>query len=337
MKAAPWAIVAIAVCLGGSASSQEGPLLSLRCQPPSARARDPRLGLEGSASLPDSVVLKISIHTVGEAVAGKGLKTFSVGVGGGLAEMKGKKFGYEPVVPGAGQYVIVVDLMDEYQKPAVRDSLKQVKQRRWTFEFSAWSDDLAAQWDARLQDLDRLSADTASFVKRYGDACASEAAWNAVSKELLKESSQLLAKLQTTPAKAVFPAAHSQIMLTVQQLQSCMGLLSWKDGKFKGATSYHSKDEPCKTFRGEEFRFEHYKRYLEEANEIAGRELALWAIKDMRRAQGKRSAQLENALRASAAHVGFSGFVERLQAATPEDLADLEKAVRIAAPTPKAQ
>ena len=337
-KAARGALVAVALFLGSAASSsQEGPILSLKCQPPAARARDPRLNLEGSASLPESAVLKISIHSVGEVLAGKGLKGVTLGVGGGLAEIKGKKFGFDPVVPGAGQYVIVVDLMDEYQKPALRDDLKKVKQRRWTFEFPAWSDDLASQWEPRLQDLDRLSAEVSSFVKRYGEGCASEVAWNAISKELLKESSTLLGKLQTTPAKALYPAAHSQILLTVQQLQSCMSLLSWKDGKFKGATSYHSKDEPCKTFRGEEFKFEHYQRYLTEAGEIAGRELALWAIKDLRRSQGKRSAQLETALRACASHAGFSAFSERLLTATPEDLVELEKAVRAAAPTPKAQ
>lgn len=69
-----------------------------------------------------------------------------------------------------------------------------------------------------------------------------------------------------------------------------------------------------------------FRRYVEQSVPLAGREFALWVIKDLRRA-GTGGGRTE-ALNARASHPGLEAFVERLAKARPEDLETLEKEIR---------
>ncbi len=67
------------------------------------------------------------------------------------------------------------------------------------------------------------------------------------------------------------------------------------------------------------------KKYLTEASEAAGREFALWVIKDIRRA-GKVSETLIRAIKNHADHPGLSLYTNRLQQG--EHLEELENLIR---------
>jgi hypothetical protein len=70
-------------------------------------------------------------------------------------------------------------------------------------------------------------------------------------------------------------------------------------------------------------------KHAEAAKGLAGREFALWIVKDFRR--GGLRPELGEAVRKRASHAGLSAFAERLEKVgegSGEDLDGLEKGIR---------
>ena len=99
----------------------------------------------------------------------------------------------------------------------------------------------------------------------------------------------------------------------------------WKAGKFSGVAAYHNKNEPEMNFRQEDFTFSNFRRYVDEAIDISGREFALWIVKDLRRA-GRRTIHGE-AVRRHAQRPGVAEYAARLGEES-EALAQLEEDIR---------
>jgi hypothetical protein len=80
--------------------------------------------------------------------------------------------------------------------------------------------------------------------------------------------------------------------------------------------------------RNEEFDFQVLREQVKGAVRLAGREFALWVLKEFRRA-GMREGLLE-CVREQAEHAGVSVFAERLERLTTADvnLLELEKEIR---------
>jgi len=333
MKTLIVAAATVAFLAGGL---QDEPQVTLLCKPPARGAKFPRLRFDGTAPYPDKTVMRMHLFRQSEVWAGGRIERIATGTGGGLVEVSGKKFAYEPGVDGPGEYMVHVDFVEENQRASVLESMKgKLQRKRWSFTFPAWNDELAGQLSVKLQDVDALASESLDLIRKYEKACVSKQSWDAESKALTRECMQLLAKIDRSDAKSVYSAAMSQIHYTVRSVHGTSPYFHWEKGQFAGGKSYHAEGEEIKTHRQEKYSFDNLRRYVEDAVPVAGRELGLWVIKDLRRTAGTLKGEMADVLKAQAQHAGLAPFVEFLQKATPADLDGLEKDLRAGVPEKK--
>ena len=283
--------------------------------------------VKGSVPLPDGAILKVTLHRLTEQwVAGR-LEATPQEAGGGLARIEGGRFSLESAWEGPGLCSIRATLDENFQDPALRDALKRKPaDSEWKRSSAAWDHTLVSQLTAGLAELDRTAAGVLDFLRELELATASEDSWKVEKKTLTRKGTALLAQLDKSGTRTLFPAAHGQIRSTIGDLVSNARNFVWKDGKFAGAAAYHNKNEPEMNFRHENFTFVNFRRYVEESIGVAGREFALWIVKDLRRT-GRRDVHGE-AVRRHSERAGVKEFVPRLQAES-EDLARLEEDIRM--------
>jgi hypothetical protein len=330
------AVVVAAMALGSAVGlAQDKPEMAkpdgdmtLACKAPSAKAKTPLLKFEASTPFPDHTVLKVNLKRSYEDFSYNRVVAMQSDAGGGAVEVKGKKFVFEPPVEGPGAYALQVMYLDEFQRQTVKDMLKgKVDKKLWKFEFLAWTDDLIPQLGPKLEDIAALSRESLDMLKRFDDAVQSEQTWRAMQKDLVALNAKLQRKLETSDAKAFFPASLNQIFYTIRSVQGTSPYFHFENGKFAGGKSYHADNQEIKSHRNEPFTFMNLRKYCDEAVPLAGRELGLWLVKDMKRA-GMIRPEVQDALKKYATHPGLAPFVERLTAATPADLETLEKDLR---------
>ncbi len=220
-----------------------------------------------------------------------------------------------------------MDLRDHDQPASVREALraKPPPARAWRFGFPWWGRELALRLGDALDRVDRNAAQALDVLRRFEKACASQASWQAAQKGHILEGQRALGEVQRLEAEAIYPAGVREIRCTLQLVVGNTSNFHWEDGKFVART-YYTNDKVIPTHRGEAFDFAALRRYVEEAPAVAGREAALWAVREIRRG-GDRKA-LDAFLTANAAHPGVAPYVERLAKAAPEDLDPLEEAIR---------
>jgi hypothetical protein len=282
--------------------------------------------VKGSVPLPDGAVLKVTLHRLTERWVAGHLEAVPQEAGGGLARIDGGRFSLESAWDGPGVCSIRATLDENFQEPALRDALKgKTAAAEWKRSGAAWDNTLLPQLTAGLAELDRVAADALAFLRELEQATASEDLWKGEKRALTRKGNVLLAQLDKSATRTPFPAAHGQIRSTIGDLVSNARSFVWKDGKFSGAAAYHNKNEPEMNFRHENFTFANFRRYVDESAWIAGREFALWIVKDLRRA-GRREVHRE-AVRRHADRPGVKEFAPRLEAES-EDLATLEEDIR---------
>ncbi len=316
---------------GFARDTQDEYALSLTCKPPAARSRTPKLRLDGQVPLPEDAILKLNILKQFEVWAGQRIETTTMTTGGGFAEVKGKKFLFEPGIDSPALYQVDVIYAEGNQTVKVAQSLKgKLSSKIWNFKFPGWGDELAKELMPKLLELESLRTDSLELVRKYEKSCVSQQAWNAEAKQINKENATLQAKLERSDARNLYPAAYSQIFFTIRSLQGTSPYFHWENGKFGGGKSYHADNQDIKTHRDEKYDYTNLKRYVEESDVVAGREFCLWVVKDLRRAAGKLSFDLAEALKTHALRPGIAPWAERLQKAVPEDLDPMEKEIRTA-------
>lgn len=320
-------MIAPLLILAASLTAQEEePAVKAAWKVPPSRSRMPVLRLEGTSTLPEGAILRVALFRLSEQPAGLGVHPLALESGGGLVEVLGRRFRYESMWQGPGLYRAVVTLSDQNQRPEVLDAIRgKYPVRAWKFEAPAWDDELASQLGPGLRGLGNLVAEAGELIRRYERASETESAWAAERKALLRDSQAFLNKLERTEVQKLYPAAHAQVYYSLRNVQGSARYFSWKDGKFAGAISYHDNKEPAKTYRQETFTYDNFRRYLDEAVSIAGREFALWVIKEARR--GGMREPLLRALRENAQRTGVAPFAERLEKA-PDEADPLETEIR---------
>ncbi len=326
--------VLAAVALGSLAIAQDKPSdkpeneITLACKAPSAKARNPQIRFEAGTPFPDHTVLKVNLKRSFEDFSFNRVVAIQADAGGGAVEVRGRKFVFEPPVEGPGAYAVYVMYLDEFQRQTVKDQLKgKVDKKLWKFEFLAWTDDLIPQLGPKLEEIAVLARESTAMLKRFDDAVQGEATWKAMQKDLVALNAKLQRKLETSDAKAFFPASLNQIFYTIRSVQGTSPYFHFENGKFAGGRSYHADNQEIKSHRNEPFTFMNLQKYVDEAVPLAGREMGLWLVKDMKRA-GLVRPDVQAALKKYAEHPGLAPFVERLAAATPTDLDALEKDLR---------
>jgi hypothetical protein len=317
------------VLLGGAlpASSQDQIPVDLACKVPQGKFKVPQLQFEGTAPFPDKAILKLTLQRTREQYLGGQLRTVPEEVGAGLVQIKSHKFSLQRIWELPGGCVASLDLQDHLQTPTVLPLLQgKLAVRQWRFEFPGWGDELVPQLGPALEEIGVLAQETRDLVKKVEAACVSEETWLADKERLLGEVNQLRHKLQSSGVARLYPASLSQLHYTVSDIFRGSFSFVWNDGRFAVGASYANRGQPATTSRQEVFNFENLLRYVEEAPALAGREFALWILKDLRRG-GPRDAIIE-VLRNQAEHPGVSVFAERLERATAGDLEALEKEIR---------
>jgi hypothetical protein len=282
--------------------------------------------VKGSLALPDGAVLKVTLHRLTERLVAGRLEPVPQEAGGGLARVEGGRFSLESAWEGPGICTIRATLDENFQDPGLRDAIQRKSTApEWTRSGAAWDQTLIPQLTAGLAEFDRASAGALDFLRELEQATASEESWKVEKKALTRKGNALLAQLDKSATRTLFPAAHGQIRSTIGDLVSNARSFVWKDGKFAGAAAYHNKNEPEMNFRKEDFTFANFRRYVEESTGVAGREFALWIVKDVRRA-GRRDVHAE-AVRRHEDRRGMKEFAPRMQSES-EDLARLEEDIR---------
>lgn len=285
----------------------------LAVKAPLLRDPQPILKVEGPVDLPDGTEVIILLSRRRETLAGGRLVPLAIEAGASTGFAKGKKFKAEMAWSGPGEYLVSVGLFGGPAKGLVQYTL------------AGWGDDAIGRASERLPEIGAVAKEALDLILRLEAACVSKIAWERQKKNLTDETRALLARLDRMEAARYYSAAHEQIWYSLFNIAGSVEYFAWKEGAVSVET-YHANREPVKTFRGDAFSFETFRKYVEEAVPAAGRELALWAVRDLRRA-GPRPAVAE-ALRLHAAHAGLSDFAERLGKAAPEELDGLEKAIR---------
>lgn len=339
------AILGTALLAGAVPAQQENETkMALAAKVPNPKAKRPLLQCDGQVPLPDMSVLFVSVARSYENWSGGRLEPAQSGAGGLMAQVKERKFSLGNPIDGPGLFDVRVDFREELQNPKVMEFLKKtpVQPRSWRFTFSAWNDELVQALVSNLQELDSLAQEAGEMVKKFEQACAKEEVWKATAKDITAENSKLLKRCEQSGLKALYPAALTQVHYSVRNLQGNSPYFSFDAGKFAGATSYHADNQKLKTFREEDFTFENFKRYCQEASSVAGREFSLWIVKDFFRNNKQLSSDAAEAVKQMKAHPGVADFAERLVALKTEDEAKiLEKDIRAAklapgqAPPPK--
>ncbi len=312
--------------LPGAASPQaEETTLSLKLAALPTKAK-PRMQLEGAASLPDATVLRVTLHRLQEHAAGGQILTTSNISRGGFTPVKGRKFGYNAIVEGAGAYRAVVELLDEDQAPALREGLKgKARQRRWEFDFPAWTDESLAGLGPRLAEIEAAVKETVEVIRQFARASAAASTWKAESARLAKQAGDLIARIDKSEYARLYTAAAGELVAVLRNVQANANYLVFTpDGKLEGAFDYHTGGK-AETYRAEEFSFDRMAKYAEEVVDLGGREFCLWLVKDVRRSGSLRE-PLRKALKELEKRPGVDPHAEALERG--EDLDDLEKLLR---------
>jgi len=291
----------------------------------------PTLRLEGeSSTLPEGVILNMEILQVSERAAGPNLTTSGNSYHSDRVKVQRKKFVYvSPAGTSPGFYRVVVRLMDDMQGSRSRAALKEAGTpvpQEWAFDYAAWGDDLAGRLSSALLEFDGQVTEAKAMMDRFAQATSQKAIWEANGKTLDRDASRMIADVSKSEAKQLFPAGAGEITTVLGSAQSSTRFCVFSaDGKFEKVHNYHNPDGKAVTHRQEEFNWDNLKKYLDEAMELAGREYALWVVKDARRA-GRVSEALAKAVKDQAAHPGVSLYVNRLQQG--DRLDELEQLIR---------
>jgi len=304
--------------------------MELACTAVPTRNR-PSLRLEGQApTLPDGVILGVELITVRERAAGPNLTTGGTACHTDRVKLQRKKIAYtSPAGTPPGFYRVVLRLMDDLQGTRSRGALKDagtMVPQEWAFDFAAWGDELAGRLSPALVEFDGLVTEARTQIARFEKATSSKPLWEAEGKNLDRDISRLMNDIERSEAKQFYPAAGGEVNSILGSVQSNSRYCVFgADGKLEKVRNYHNPDDKATTHRQEEFNWDNFKKYLDESLEIAGREYALWVIKDTRRA-GRVTEGLVKAVKDQAGHAGVSLYVNRLQEG--DRLDELEAIVR---------
>ncbi len=180
--------------------------MELKCVAVPSRGR-PHIRLEGQApTLPEGARLSINLIRIEERISEGRLI-----VGGEFyhseitaVDRKGR-IAYSCAVGGPGYFRAVVKLSEEIQGARSLDALKKAKTlmpQEWTFDYTAWGDELAGRLSPALQEFDALAGQATALVGKYAEASAQRALWEASRNALDRESARLLNDISKSEAKS---------------------------------------------------------------------------------------------------------------------------------------
>jgi hypothetical protein len=310
-----------------TAPSEQDRTVSLTATLPGPRDRSPLLRVEGTADLPERMILKVSVHRLLERTLGARLVLTPETAASGITEVRAGRFSYTSPWEIPAPARVVVAVIDDFQREELKGNFGG---RTWTFEFPGWSGDLAPRLSPSLREADLLIAEVRDLLSRIEAAVVTEISWKAAEPAHLDRARKLKERLEAAPSRRLHPASIDLLRDTVNALTGAAPHFKWEEGKHVGPVTYYAGGARMKDFRNQEFGLDRLRAYAGEAEAVAGRETALWAVKEVRR--GGPRPPLEAVLLEQAAHAGLIPFAARLREASPEQLGALEAEIRGGAP-----
>jgi len=289
----------------------------------------PTFLFRATSTLPDGVLFKIRPSSFEETWDAGRIVPVSREGRSDVVPLKDGRFEFLWESSGPRLLRLAVGAPDEEQDVEVLRTLS-VKEtdRSWTFEYLGWDESLLPLLGPQLVEVGDLARELRDLLARVEAACSSEAQLLALKDALIRDAQKLQSRTDNFAAKSVYPAALHQLAYTARDVATSIPDFKWVEGKFQGPVTYYTGNKKKQTFRQEAFEFAALRQYLDEAEVLAGREFALWILKDRRRSG------LQEAHRALVKEMskrpGVAGFVGRLLVDDPdqrleEDLRTLAK------------
>jgi hypothetical protein len=282
------------------------------------------LKFEGKAVFPDGTVLKGTLYLVEERLVERALSPELAEIEGQVATVEGRRVAFTLAVKNPGLYRLVVELREDLQEPDLARSITSSLPGKWSFDHAVWGDDYAVRLGSKLGDFDLQVETSVALIRRFLQASASGQAWKEHYPLLDKDLGAFLKKFDQTALEGVFPASVLELRCTMRNLKgNAEAMVFAEDGSCKGSIDYRTQ-KPTKTIHSQDFTLEAILKDLEAVRAAAGREFALWLIKDFRRAAARP--ELTSLLRAEAKHPGVAPYVEALDGFKDAD--GVEKQIR---------
>ena len=202
-----------------------------------------------------------------------------------------------------------------------RVKLKQANQEVWSSDLIVADPAQPEKLRRGLDEVAILAQRSYQIVRECEGACISEKDWRARGKRLLARVDRLRKELSKTAAKSPYPVSLGQVRSAITAIKNAALDFKWKDGKFDPSTYY--------TDAGVEelFSFGPLRTLLEKAIPLAGRELSLSAVKDLRQS-GRLRPEIAETLRLHEDRPGVRDYVKRLTSAGADELDALEREIR---------
>lgn len=259
--------------------------VTLKARLPAPRARTPLLRLEGGAELPDGFRLFVTVTRERETFDGRRLRPEPSSLDGGYVEVLRGRFGIDVPWREPGPFVVRADGGEAHQTPETRAAVKSAPPARdWRFAGWGWTDALVDGLAAAGDEIDAAAADLLAAVKEVEAACASKERWTREAPRLRPVARALRERMEKLPARERLTAAGELLLRSARNLDGDAEYFAWDAEGFQGPVSYHADRQKMKTYRGDAWTFATLRRYAEEARATADREIALWLLKDRRRA-----------------------------------------------------
>lgn len=254
--------------------------VALKARLPARAVRTPLLKLEGTVDLPDRHRIFVAVYSEAESYDGRRLRPVSTLQTGSFTQVTRGRIALDATWAAPAPLLVRASLKESDQIPEILAAMKG-KQRDWSFQAAGWDDALIARLEPALDEVEAAAAELGALLKEVEAACASEERWKAESPRLKPKALALLARAEKP---SLLAAAAQLLFYTARNLASDSTYFKWEDKEFQGPVSYHADKQKLKTFREEAWTFAALRRYAAEAPEVAARELALWIVKDRRRA-----------------------------------------------------
>jgi len=246
------------------------------------RLRPPKVEFHGrSKAFPEGLFFQVRVHRTWETYVEGRIVSCDRESPAGVVAMQKQEIQFEWDYRGPEIVRLEVSAHDDLQERDVVKALKIPESRRkWAFPCDVWNQDLLWRLEPQYTEAVSLAREARELAGRIEEACASEALFKSREKSLVAEAERLQSRASAFKSKSLFPASMGEVEFAARDLAVSMPIFKWEAGKFAGPKSYYTNDKLANTYRGDPFGFDAFRRYLDEAVAVAGREYLLWILRD---------------------------------------------------------
>jgi hypothetical protein len=319
------ALLSVAVL---AAAPQQNPKQEMRvaCTVPPDLAKGVKMRIDGIAPFKDGTKIRMSVMAMTESSEGRSIVTTpgrALQTPKPFTIVKNFRFSYEHIGVGPGRYKIILCpqgiALDKY---TVR-------------HIEAWDDKLIETLRKDLERGERLARESFKWVEKCEKAASSKSSWRSSGKSTLEGLNKLVTVIDRSYEVTALKAGYDGVSAVMFKLHDDARVFQWDEsGKLVPEDYYEKRLSPLDN----EWNFRDFKVCLEDANNVLGREVALWFMKDFKRRKdlGKLSTGSQRAvfyghIKKFERHPVTGKFMERLlklHELKPEILVALEKDIR---------